>query len=98
MVGIERAENVRHVCAGEIVHFIQELLVPGPAPDQRHAARENLAAVSSVLPGSARVKKPRRKIDAALKAKIALEALRERETVADLVCAMGFSRSTPIRR
>ena len=30
------------------------------------------------------IKKPRRKIDAALKAKIALEALREQATVADL--------------
>ena len=30
------------------------------------------------------MKKPRRKIDAALKAKIALEALREQATVADL--------------
>jgi transposase len=30
------------------------------------------------------LKKPRRKIDAALKAKIALEALREQATVADL--------------
>ena len=30
------------------------------------------------------MKKPRRKVDAALKAKIALEALREQATVADL--------------
>ena len=34
------------------------------------------------------MKKPRRKIDAALKAKIALEALREQATVADL--AVGY--------
>lgn len=37
--------------------------------------------------------KTRRKIDAALKAKIALEAVREQATVADLASAMRFTRT-----
>ena len=39
------------------------------------------------------MKKPRRKIDAALKAKIALEALREQATVADLAQRHGVHPS-----
>ena len=36
------------------------------------------------------MKKPRRKIDAGLKARIALEALREQATVADLAVRYGL--------
>ena len=38
------------------------------------------------------MRKPRRKIDAALKAKIALEAVREQATVAELATRTGMGR------